>query len=345
MTAIRLGVLGCADIARRRMLPAAVAAPDVELVAVASRDPAKAHLTAAEFGCHPVVGYARLLERDDVDAVYVPLPAALHAEWVEAGLRAGKHVLAEKPLTTELSRTAELVALSRSLGLALWENLMFVHHPQHREVGRLLAAGAIGEPRFYRSAFAVPRRPKDDIRHRADLGGGALWDTGVYPLRAAQYFLGGQPRTVGATRTMDPRTGVDVGGAALLRSRNGVSAHVTFGLDNAYQSVYELGGSEGRIVVERAFTPAADHRPELRLSCGTRTETILLDADDQVSRTLAAFAAAVRKDPGPDPHILPLARLLEDVRNAADGTPDETVHVETVQGQTWTVPSTSRHRS
>lgn len=340
MTSIRLGVLGCADIARRRMLPAAVAAPDVELVAVASRDPAKADLTAAEFGCRPVVGYAELLERDDVDAVYVPLPAALHAEWVEAGLRAGKHVLAEKPLTTDLARTAELVALARSLGLALWENVMFVHHSQHLEVRRLLAAGAIGEPRFFRSAFAVPRRPKDDIRHRADLGGGALWDVGVYPLRATQYFLGGQPRTVGATRVVDPQTGVDVCGAALLRFSDGVSAHLSFGLDHAYQSLYELWGSEGRIVVERAFTPAADHWPELRLFRGTGTEAIRLGVDDQVSRTLAGFATAVREAPGPDPHILPLARLLEDVRRAADGTSDEAV-----RGQTRTAPPNSRHRA
>jgi NDP-hexose-3-ketoreductase len=338
MTSIRLGVLGCADIARRRMLPAAVAAPDVELVAVASRDSAKADRTAAEFGCRPVVGYAELLKRDDVDAVYVPLPAALHAEWVEAGLRAGKHLLAEKPLTTDLARTAELVVLARALGLALWENVMFVHHSQHREVRRLLASGAIGEPRFFRSAFAVPRRPKDDIRHRADLDGGALWDTGVYPLRAAQYFLGGQLHTVGATRMVDPQTAVDICGAALLRSRDGVSAHLSFSLDNAYQSMYELWGSEGRIVVGQAFTPAADHRPELRLFLGTGMETIRLDADDQASRTLAGFATAVRETPEPDAHILPLARLLEDVRGAVDASPKEAE-----PGQTRVAPADARH--
>ena len=139
---------------------------------------------------------------------------------------------------------------------------------------------------------------------------------------------------------VDPRAGVDVCGAALLRSRDGVSAHLSYGLDNAYQSLYELWGSEGRIVVERAFTPAADHRPEVRLFRGTGMETIRLDADDQVSRTLAGFAAAVREDPGPDPHIVPLARLLENVRRAADGTPDEAL-----RGQTRAAPSISRHRA
>lgn len=252
---VRVAVLGCADIALRRMLPAMAASADVELIAVASRDAHKANETARRFGCAAVHGYDALLARDDVDAVYVPLPAALHDVWVEAALRAGKHVLAEKPLTTSQVRTAELLRLASARGLALVENVLFVHHGQHAAVRALVRDGAIGQTRSLQASFAVPARPEHDIRYRAALGGGALWDVGVYPVRAALYLLGSPLTVAGAVLMSDPGREVDTSGAALLRSEAGAVAHLTFGIGHAYHSGYELRGSEGRITVDRAFTP------------------------------------------------------------------------------------------
>src|SRR4051812_19238895 len=117
MSALRFGVLGTAGIARRRMLPALLAAPSVEPVAVASRSLRSAEPVAAEFGLAPVEGYQALRDRDDIDAVYIPLPTGLHAEWVEAALAAGKHVLCEKALVPELATAEKLVARARAAGL------------------------------------------------------------------------------------------------------------------------------------------------------------------------------------------------------------------------------------
>jgi dTDP-3,4-didehydro-2,6-dideoxy-alpha-D-glucose 3-reductase len=161
------------------------ASPHTEIIAIASRDGVRAEATARRFGGRPVQGYLPLLERHDVNAVYLPLPAALHAEWVEAALLAGKHVLAEKPLTTDVAASRRLCALAATRGLALMENVMFVHHRQHLELRRMVAGGAIGEVRTFHAAFAIPRLPAGDIRYRAELGGGALWDVGLYPVRAA----------------------------------------------------------------------------------------------------------------------------------------------------------------
>ncbi|MCP3817860.1 Gfo/Idh/MocA family oxidoreductase [Streptomyces sp. A3M-1-3] len=316
MTPVRIGVLGCADIARRRMLPAMAATDGVEIAAVASGDAARARELAGQFGARPVHGYAALLDRDDVDAVYVPLPAALHEEWTEAALRAGKHVLAEKPLTTGPAGTGRLMAPAERSGRVLMENVMFVHHPQHAAVAKLVADGAIGEVRAFQAAFAIPALPEDNIRHRADLGGGALWDTGVYPVRAALHHLGDSLRVVGATLVQQPGRTVDTGGAALLRTPEGVSAQLVFGLDHAYRSSYEIWGSEGRITVDRAFTPPADMPPQVLLERRSGTERIALPAADQVARTVAAFADAVRTGgkPDPDPVCLRQAELLHDVR-------------------------------
>ncbi|WP_461029256.1 Gfo/Idh/MocA family protein, partial [Streptomyces sparsus] len=256
--------------------------------------------TARTVGCRAVHGYRRLLADDEVEAVYVPLPAALHADWVAAALDAGKHVLAEKPLTTDVRRTRELFAAARAAGLALMENVMFVRHGQHEAVRKLIADGTLGELRSLRAEFTVPARPAGDIRHQRELGGGTLWDNGVYPVRAALHLLGPDLRVLGAGLTTAADTGVDVSGAALLRTPAGVTAQLAFGLDHAYRSVYELTGSRARVTVDRAFTPPADHRPVIRVEYGGGTDTLTLDAEDQVSATLTAFAGAVRTGSCPD---------------------------------------------
>ena len=316
---VRIGVLGCADIALRRMLPAMAARPGVEVAAIASRDPARAAEQARTYGCRAVPGYAELLDLDDVDAVYVPLPTGLHAQWVAAALRAGKHVLAEKPLTTDAALTGRLLGEAAARGLVLMENVMFVHHAQHAEVRRLLAAGAIGEPQSLHASFAVPALPGDNIRYRPELGGGALFDVGVYTVRAALHLLGPGLRVAGAVLTQGPARRVDTSGAALLASPSGVGAQLTFGLEHAYRSEYQVRGSAGHITVDRAFTPPADHAPVLRVARGSGVEELRLPPDDQVANTVDAFAAAVRAGAYQDPDCLRQARLLEEVRVTAGG--------------------------
>ncbi|MEV6192524.1 Gfo/Idh/MocA family oxidoreductase [Streptomyces sp. NPDC051920] len=314
---VRIGVLGCADIALRRMLPAFGASPDLELAAVASRDPARAGQAAERFGCRPVQGYAELLRADDVQAVYVPLPAALHAPWVEAALDAGKHVLAEKPLTTDPESTERLLDLAAKRGLALMENVMFVHHPRHEAVRRLVAEGRIGELRSFRAEFAIPPLAGDDIRYSAELGGGALADVGLYPLRAALHFLGHELDVVGARLVRRGGREVETAGAALLATPDGVTAHLTFGMEHAYASRYELWGSEGRITVDRAFTPPADLVPVIGLHRGDGTQEIRLEPADQVAATVAAFVDAVHEGSAPRADTLRQAALLDDVRRGS----------------------------
>ncbi|MFJ2091605.1 Gfo/Idh/MocA family protein [Streptomyces sp. NPDC087901] len=298
---LRIGVIGCASIARRRMLPAMLAHPGIEIVAVASRDAAKAADTARQFGCRPVTGYGALVALDDVEAVYVPLPAALHEHWTETALAAGKHVLAEKPLTTDPARTRGLMATARTRGLTLMENVMFVHHSQHAAVRRLVADGAIGDLRSFQSSFTIPALPGEDIRYRSELGGGSLYDVGVYPVRAALHFLGGALEVRGAVLERPPGRQVDTSGAVLLRRGDGVTAHLSFGMEHAYRSRYELTGSAGRVVVDRAFTPPADHTPTVTLETASGTRTVPLPPDDQVANTLSAFVSAVRT--GETPHV------------------------------------------
>lgn len=315
---IGVGVLGCADIAWRRMLPAFQANPHVRVVAVASRTGERAAKFAAEFGCDAVEGYQGLLDRDDVDAVYLPLPPGLHAKWIRRALDGGRHVLTEKPATTSARDTAELVALAGAGGLVLMENFMFLHHSRHDRVLRLLADGAAGELRSFHSTFTMPARQAGDIRLSAELGGGALLDNGAYPVRMAQLLLGPDLTVAGAHLTTDPRHGVDVAGSALLYRSDGVAAQLTFGMDHHYVNDYHVHGSGGRLSVDRAFTPPADLTTEITVARQGRVDRVTLPAQDQCARTVAAFVAAIRTGACPDAGaMLRQAALIDEIREHA----------------------------
>ena len=155
---IALAVIGAAEIAERRMLPAVEATPGVRLAVIASRRPDRAAALAARFGAIAVPDYGLVLERDDVDAVYLPLPNALHEPWAERALLAGKHVFVEKPLATTAEAVERLQRLAAERSLVMRENMMFVHHRQHSELKRLVEEGLIGAPLAYSAEFSVPPR-------------------------------------------------------------------------------------------------------------------------------------------------------------------------------------------
>ena len=316
--AIGVGVLGCADIAWRRVLPAFLADRHVQVVAVASRTGERAAKFAAEFGCAAVVGYQRLLDRDDIDAVYLPLPSSLHARWIKRALESGKHVLTEKPATTSTEDTAELVALAEAGGLVLMENFMFLHHSRHDRVSRLLADGAVGAVRGFHSTFTIPARPAGDIRLDASLGGGALLDNGAYPVRAAQLLLGPDLEVAGAHLMTDPRHGVDIAGSALLYRSDGVTAQLTFGMDHHYLSDYHVHGTSGRLSVDRAYIAPPDLATEITVARHGGVDRVRLPAEDQCAKTVAAFVAAVRTGTCPDAGaMLRQARMIDEIREHA----------------------------
>ncbi|MFI0216935.1 Gfo/Idh/MocA family protein [Streptomyces lydicus] len=317
----RIGVLGCADIALRRMLPALAAKPGIRVAAVASRDPAKARSFAVRFGCDAVDDYESLLARPDIDAVYLPLPTGLHAHWTLRALDAGKHVLVEKSATVTLAEAQDVVALARERGLALMENFAFVHHSQHAVARQRLRDGEIGELRVLQASFGIPPRPPSDIRYRRELGGGALLDVGAYPLRAALMYLGDDVQVIGAVLRSAPDHEVDTAGSVLLASPDGVTAELSFGFEHGYRSHCALWGTRGRLVLGRPFTPSTTDRPDLRLSRQDHLQQFVLDADDQFGNTAAAFAALARGPAGAREEqyarILRQAALLNTVRDTA----------------------------
>ncbi|HEX4247712.1 MAG TPA: Gfo/Idh/MocA family oxidoreductase [Pseudonocardia sp.] len=326
---MNIGILGTASIAWRKMLPALMEAPDVHVTAIAGRSPERTAEFVARFGGEPVTGYAALLDRPDVDAVYLPLPNALHHRWAAEALRAGKHVLVEKPLTTSVEHTAELLELADRHALVLRENFTFLHHPMHASVRRLLDEGRFGQPRTLTGSFCFPPLPATDVRYRPELGGGALLDAGVYPLRWAQWLLGDDLEVAGAVLRVDADTGVDLSGSALLTSPGGVTVCAEFGFEHSYGSRYRLWGSDAQLVVDRAFSPPPAYQPVLRIDEQDHAEEIVLPAANQFARSAAAFVAAIRRagaggpanDPAERAATLRTAQLVDHILGCARTVP------------------------
>ncbi len=297
MTQLRLGLIGCSNIARRRTLPSLPAAGNTQLVAVSARSLERAKQFAAEFDAVALT-YEEMLASPDVDAVYLSLPNGLHHEWTMKALRAGKHVLCEKPLTTSAAQAEELTDAAEQHQLVLRENFTFLHHPQHERVRGLVADGRLGELRSFTAAFAIPPLPDNDIRYDPTLGGGALLDVGVYPLRAAQLLLGNDLSVAGASLRWDERSGVDVAGQVLLVAGNGVFANLEFGFQHSYQSRYALWGSGALLSLDRAFTPPNNRQPVLRIDEQDHTEEIWLPPADQFTLSIRSFAQAALSGAG-----------------------------------------------
>src|SRR5215472_6810802 len=188
--ALRWGIISTANIARGAFLPGLRAAGGTA-AAVASRDLGRAQQWASEYGVDRAVqGYQALIDDPDIDAVYIPLPNSLHAEWTIRALQAGKPVLCEKPLCGVLSDTERVLSTARESGTLLWEAFVFPFSELMGRLRSLVADGAIGELREIQSSFHFKLTRPGNIRLSASLQGGALRDVGCYPVRLAQEFFG-----------------------------------------------------------------------------------------------------------------------------------------------------------
>ena len=207
---VRWGVLGAANIAVQKVIPAMRRSRHCEVVAIASRDPAKARAAADATGVGRAYGsYEELLADPDVDAVYNPLPNHLHVPWSVRAAEAGKHVLCEKPVALSADEARALLAARDRTGVQIAEAFMVRAHPQWLGVRDLVRDGRVGDLRLVTGHFSYYRVDPADIRSRREWGGGALMDIGCYPVTLARWLFGAEPlRAIGLVE-YDPSLGVD----------------------------------------------------------------------------------------------------------------------------------------
>jgi predicted dehydrogenase len=256
--AVRWGILGTAHIARSAFLPGLRAAGGIP-AAVAGRDGARAERYAADNGVErAITGYQALIDADDIDAVYNPLPNSLHAQWTIAALEAGKPVLCEKPLTGTLADTLRVLAAAERTGTPLWEAFVFPFNSQLDQISGLLADGVIGELREIQSDFHFPLTRPGDFRLSAVMEGGALRDVGCYPIRLAQEFFGAHETAVAVREPGGD--GVDIETWGTLGYADGRRLLFSCGMRRAVDTFSRLLGTAGQIQASNVFHPTiSDH--------------------------------------------------------------------------------------
>lgn len=298
---VRWGILGAANIALSKVIPGIQSTASSRVIAIASRELAKARSAATRLGIPRAYGsYAQLIADREVDVVYNPLPNHLHVPWSVRAADAGKHVLCEKPIAMSADEARQLRDARDRNGVVIGEAFMVRCHPQWLEVKRLVDSGAIGSLRLVSGHFSYSRRDADDVRSHAEFGGGALMDIGCYPIMISRWLFGAEPLDVIGQIEYDPEFGVDRLETALLRFADGQASFASAGQLVPYQKM-QIFGTTGRIEVEIPFNTPPDRPARIFVDDGSQlgglaARTIEFPAADQYALQAEAFVDAVRGD-------------------------------------------------
>ena len=313
---MRLGLLSTANI--NRQILAGAAGTSVEVVAVASRDGARAEAYAAEHGIATAHGsYEALLEDADVDAVYISLPNGMHHEWTMRALAAGKHVLCEKPYTRHPAEAEEAFDAAEAAGLVLMEAFMYRHHPQTATIERLVRERAVGRLLAIKAVFSFALADLTNVRALPELDGGALMDVGCYCVSGSR-VVAGEPVSVLAEQVVG-ETGVDMALYGTLRFRDEVVAQIEASFLAPERQYVEVVGDGG---VLRAFAPwRVDWGGHLVLERDGASEDVSVEEANSYTAQLENFAGAVAGDAAPRlgrADAVPQARVLDALYRSAE---------------------------
>src|SRR6202171_5377347 len=250
MKKVKWGVLGAASIAVRKVIPGMQKGACSEIIAIASRDKKKAEEAARRLGIPKAYGsYEELLQNQEIEAIYNPLPNHLHVPWSIKAAEAGKHVLCEKPISMTVAEARTLLAARDRTRVKIGEAFMVKTHPQWLRTREIIRSGGIGELRFAMCVFSYFNRDPANVRHKVEWGGGGLLDIGCYPITMSRFIFGEEPVRVAGAVGLDPDFGTDRLASALLEFLSGRSGFCCITQGAYFQAMHFLGSS-GRIEIE-----------------------------------------------------------------------------------------------
>lgn len=320
MAKVRWGVLGCANFAQRRTIPAMLESPTVDLVGVASRSEEKAESYRRQFKLRRAYAcYEDLLDDPQIDAVYIPLPNGLHAEWTIRSLERGKHCICEKPFASNAAEAARVAGVAAEKGLFAMEAFMWRLHSQHQRGMEAVISGKIGTVRLVRGAFSFPIPRKPNVRLVPDLAGGSVMDVGCYPISAARYYFAAEPARAFARGEIDPEYKVDMGMSGVLEFAAG-RALMDCSFSLPYRTEVEIVGESGRILIPKPWLPD----PEAVIEINGQQER--LPPENQYIKQFEYFSNAILsgRPPlyGPEDAVLQM-RVIDAVRRSmSSGLPE-----------------------
>ncbi len=267
---LRWGFLSTAKINHALISPLRVSKRN-QLVAIASRSDEKAKAYAKKWEIPRAYGsYEALLADPEIDVIYNSLPNHLHADWTIKALKAGKHVLCEKPLGLTASDVDKMFATAKETGCVLTEAFMYRHHPQTLKVKEIVESGVLGKLRFLRGSFTFTLNREGNYRFSKDMGGGSIWDVGCYPISYTRMLLGTSPVEVFGWQ-VSGQEGIDQSFVGQMRFPEGILAQFDSGFQSPFRTEMEIIGSLGTLFIPNPFRPG-------------KNEEILLKKNDKVEK-------------------------------------------------------------
>lgn len=309
---IRIGILCPSEIAFRRFLPSLKATEGIHFsgLAIANEQEWEGILTEDlkdieyqkaekfinQYGGMIYKSYKELIVSTDIDAVYIPLPPALHYKWAKLALENDKHVFVEKPSTTKLQHTEELISLAKEKNLVIHENYMFQYHSQIEEIYKIINSNELGNIHSYHSRFGFPLRSKNDFRYNHSLGGGALLDAGGYVVKLATLLLGPTIELVSSRLVSENGFEVDMYGTVIFKNINDQIFIGEFGMNCEYQCNLSIWGSKGILQTNRIFTAPDNFIPSIEIIKNSEIKTRELLTDYSFQKSIQCFIQAINND-------------------------------------------------
>jgi len=294
MAKVSWGVLSTANIGTAKVIPAMQKGEFTEINAIASRDLNKAKQTAQSLKIPKAYGsYQELLADKEIDAIYIPLPNHLHVEWTIKSLKAGKHVLCEKPIGMNYSEAVHLQNEMKNFPkLKVMEAFMYRHHPQIQKTKELISSGKIGELRSIHTMFSYYNDNPEDIRNKPDIGGGGLLDIGCYCISISRFLFDAEPKQLCATIEYDPKLKTDRLVSSILKFEKG-SALFTCSTQLENHQFAKVLGTKGKIEIETPFTPSFVKNEKVTLKSGEDIEEIIFESCNHYTIQGDMFSQAI----------------------------------------------------
>ena len=297
MGRIKWGILGTATIAMAQVIPAMLHGEFCEVVGIASRSIAKAEEAAVKFRIPKFFGsYEGLLEDEEIEAVYIPLPNNLHVEWAVKAMKAGKHVLIEKPIAISSRQAITLFnEAEKHHDLKVMEAFMYKFHPQWIKVKSLIDQGEIGQLKSIQSSFTFIDDDANSITNSEKCGGGSLMDIGCYSISISRFLFDAEPKNVMASIEYHPQYKVDILATGILEFDNGSSSFFcSTQVDFTQQA--QIFGTKGSIRFELPFNPPINEPSRIWVTKEEVTTEIEFENSNQYTLQVDAFSLAILKN-------------------------------------------------
>jgi predicted dehydrogenase len=290
---IKIGIIGCSNIAKKSILPAIQSSKNAEISIIGSRSIDKAKSYSQSFTCKKFGNYQDVLDSKEIDAVYISLPIGLQKEWVSKAAKHGKHIICEKSATDSFESAKEMISICKENEVRLMEGFMFRFHPQQKKVQEIINQHQLGEIFSFHGVYGFPMPLDNDIRLNCDLGGGVLNDAGCYPVCASRMLFDTEPLQVSCYLSENEKYPVDIKFSGMLIYPKNRIASMHVGYDMYFQSTYDLWGDKGQLHLSRAYNVPPDSKTLITLQTN-QTSKIEIDATDHFKIMIDTFCAELQ---------------------------------------------------